>query len=103
MQSENVLENAKRELEEETGIRAGKLMHVGTCYVAPGHETTRSEVVLATELDTSNMRVEGQEGDEDIRSIRRVSQEELDSMVRQGDIRCGITLAALKMLDTSRG
>ncbi|NUT99650.1 MAG: NUDIX hydrolase, partial [Saccharothrix sp.] len=41
---------AERELREETGLRAGKLVELGLLDVAPGMSSQRGRVFLATEL-----------------------------------------------------
>ena len=43
-------ETARRELEEETGLRAGRLEHIGSFYPSPGYTDERQELYLATEL-----------------------------------------------------
>jgi ADP-ribose pyrophosphatase len=43
-------ECAAREIREETGMEAGKLLRVGDFYLAPGYSTEFMAVFLATEL-----------------------------------------------------
>ncbi|MBD3279977.1 hypothetical protein GF389_00450 [Candidatus Dojkabacteria bacterium] len=86
---------AKHELEEETGITAEKFEKIGDYFVAPGHETTVSNTVVATGVDTSNIHTDDQEGNESIVSVQKYSREEIKKMIRSGEIRSGLTLAAL--------
>lgn len=48
--TETVLEAAQRELEEETGFRAGRLIHAATGLAAPGHSTENVHMCIATDL-----------------------------------------------------
>lgn len=41
---------AARELEEETGLTAGRLEHAGTYFPSPGYTDERQELFIATEL-----------------------------------------------------
>jgi 8-oxo-dGTP pyrophosphatase MutT (NUDIX family) len=91
------LQNAKRELKEETGITAKTWKHLGGFYVAPGHETTFINAFMASDLDTSNLKINDQESDESILKIIKVSAEELKELIHNNKIECGITLAALNM------
>ena len=42
--------SAHREVREETGMAAGKLVKVGEFFLAPGYSTEYMHVYLATEL-----------------------------------------------------
>jgi len=95
IQGKNILSNAKRELFEETGIRAAKWRKLGTYFTAPGHEQTRTYAYLATELNTLHISKARQEGDESILDIVYVSLPKLRRMLSAGKVQCGITLAAL--------
>jgi 8-oxo-dGTP pyrophosphatase MutT (NUDIX family) len=90
------LANAKRELFEETGIKAKKWKLLGGYYCAPGHETTRDYAFLATNLDTSSIRI-AQEGDESILSVEKIKISKLRKMLAAKKIECGISLAALSL------
>lgn len=97
VETENVLKEAKRELYEETGIKAKRWVKLGSFYIAPGHETTYVNVFLATELDLSDLRRENQDGNEAILEVVKVQLPELREMVINGKIQCGITVAALNL------
>lgn len=97
MQGKDPLRNAKRELLEETGIRAKTWKLLGTYFIAPGHEQTRIYAYLATHLDARGMSMAKQEGDESIQDILYIPLPKLRRLVRQGKIPCGITLAALAL------
>jgi 8-oxo-dGTP pyrophosphatase MutT (NUDIX family) len=94
---QDTMNDAKRELKEETGITAKTWKFLGNFYIAPGHETTTIDAYLATDLDISNLKISGQEGDESILNIFKVNMNELKEMIRTNKIECGITLAALNL------
>lgn len=90
---ENELTAAKRELLEETGIRAKSWEMVGQFFVAPGHENTKIIVFYAKDLTIVTVK----EPEKDIKSISWYSKNEINEMVSNGKIECGITLAALHL------
>jgi ADP-ribose pyrophosphatase len=47
---EDPVEGARREVREETGMSAGKLLNIGEMYLAPGYSTELMTVFLATDL-----------------------------------------------------
>lgn len=96
VKGKNYLANAKRELLEETGIKAKTWKLLGIFYVAPGHETTREYAFLATDLDTSDIRI-AQEGDESIIAVEKVKVKALRKMFVNNQVVCGISLAALNL------
>jgi len=89
---------AKKELFEETGIKAKTWKHLGKFYVGAGHETTICHTYLATNLDLSQLKTTHQEGDEAIQEILKVSLKELKKMISSGKLNCGISLSALSHL-----
>ncbi|MFA6524634.1 MAG: NUDIX hydrolase [Patescibacteria group bacterium] len=94
---EDLLERAKAELLEETGIEAKKWKRLGGFFLAPGHETTYIHAYLATDLDLSKVSTKGQDDDESILEIVKVSLLELKKMLIDGKIECGISIAALNL------
>ena len=91
------LSEARRELKEETGVSAKEWKHLGSFFVAPGHESTRIEVFLATGFDKQEMKTNGQEADEAIVEIIDIKVSDLKEKILAGEIECGITLAALNL------
>ena len=47
---ETPAETARRELEEETGLVAGRLEHLGSFYPSPGYTSERQELYLALDV-----------------------------------------------------
>jgi ADP-ribose pyrophosphatase len=90
---------AVRELEEEVGMRAGKIEKLTEFYVSPGFLTEKMYVFLATELAETQQNLE----DDEILSIERHSIPDLLEMIRKGEIEdaktmVGITLVALRAI-----
>jgi ADP-ribose diphosphatase len=88
---ETPLEGARRELEEEVGLRAARLEPMFAFYTTPGFCDERIHVFRATGLSTVPARPE-----EDERIEPRVlSLEAAREMVARGEVREGKTLVAL--------
>ncbi|MFL5496714.1 MAG: NUDIX domain-containing protein [Gemmatimonadales bacterium] len=82
---------ARRELEEETGMRATRLDRLTTIYTTPGFTDERIHLFLARELEEGEHRREADEFME--LHVRRWS--EVKQMIQRGEIGDGKTLAAL--------
>lgn len=88
-------ELAARELREETGLRAGSLVRLGTLDVAPGMSSQRGHVFLATDLTAGNPERELEE--QDMRSAWW-TRHELEDAVRDGRVSDSQSLAAYALL-----
>lgn len=55
---DNPEQRAHTELEEECGYRAGRLVHVASCYCSPGFTNERDEIYLAFDLTKTEQRLE---------------------------------------------
>ena len=80
-----------RELQEEIGYTAGKLVHLASFWVAPGWATEFMHAYLATELTPS--RLDADE-DENIQVVR-VPFDDALAMFKTGEIQDGKTIASL--------
>ena len=80
-----------RELQEEIGYTAGKLVHLSSFWVAPGWATEFMHAYLATELAPS--RLDADE-DENIQVVR-VPFDDAVAMFKTGEIQDGKTIASL--------
>jgi len=89
---------AAAELEEETGLRAGKLEPLGIFHAAPGHLKQVGHVFLATELTPGQQKLDLTEADLECFSA---SPKELDDLFRNNTITDGPTLIAYGMLKQS--
>jgi 8-oxo-dGTP pyrophosphatase MutT (NUDIX family) len=86
---------ARAELAEETGLRAGRLEHLGRLDLAPGLMTQRFDVWLATGLTAGPTAREATEAD-----MRQafVPEDDLRQMIRDGRITDSPSLAAYSLL-----
>ena len=85
---------ARRELAEETGLRAGSLTHLGHLFEAYGYATQGFDVYLATDLAEGEPDRELTERD---MVHRAVSDADIAAMIRSGDIVDAPSLAALTL------
>ena len=88
-------ELAARELQEETGLVAGRMELLGQLDIAPGMSSQREHVFLATALTAGDAAREHVE--QDMRT-RWFTTAELESMIREGAIVDAQTLAAYLLL-----
>jgi len=86
---------AAGELEEETGLRAAALRHLGTLYHAYGFCTQSFHVFLATDLGPGEQRLEPTE--QGLRTLS-ANTSELEAMIRVGTLRDGPSVAAYGLL-----
>lgn len=97
-QDESEIQSVQRELFEEIGISAGRFERLGNYFTALGHETAEIIAYLADQLETDEHSTENQQHDESILEIVRLSASKVKEMMVNGEIKCGITLAALSLL-----
>ena len=84
---------AAREMEEEAGYRAGRIIKLGPYYPSPGICTEIIHLFAATELVKTQSHLEP---DEDI-ELEFHGFDEIVQMIRDGRIRDGKTIAATAM------
>ena len=89
------LELARRELREETGLRAARMTQIGTLDVAPGMSSQRGRVFLATELTEGQPERELTE--QDMRTAW-FSRDEVVGMIRRAEFTDAQSIAALGLL-----
>jgi len=88
---EDPMSCAERELEEETGYKAGKIRHLLTIYPSPGYSSEKLYIYLAEDLERSRQSLEV---DEDI-SVVEMSLDEIMDRIRGGVIKDAKTIAAI--------
>jgi len=88
---EDIEAAARRELEEETGYRAGKLLSLFDGYLSPGYCTELMHFFLATELTPGPQRPAA---DETI-AVVRVPLAQVPDLIRGGQIRDSKSVAGL--------
>lgn len=91
--------SARMELEEEAGLCAGKLLKIGSYYEAPGHLDQEIHIYLATGLSPG---VQNLEPAEKGLEIGQFTLEEIEDMMRKGEIKDGLTIGAYSFLMVSR-
>lgn len=90
---------AVRELEEETGYKSDNVTKLGIIYTTPGFCTEELHIYLAKDLiPGEHNREEGEFGME----VHTYTMEEIDNMIRSGEIRdaktiCGIQMARIQI------
>ncbi|MEN9562084.1 MAG: hypothetical protein RIR73_328 [Chloroflexota bacterium] len=84
---------AAREIREETGMEAGKLIHVGSFYLAPGYSTEYMGVFFATDLKHNQLEAD----DDEFLSVEKVPAKEALAMAERGEMPDAKSLAALLM------
>ncbi|MCR5776640.1 MAG: NUDIX hydrolase [Lachnospiraceae bacterium] len=88
---EDFLEAAKRELEEETGYKAGKMEHLITVITAIAYCNEKIEVYVASDLTKTKQNLD----DDEFIEFRSFDIEELAQMIYRGEIQDSKTIAAL--------
>ena len=86
---------ARAELQEETGMRAAQVRHLGYFYTAYGHSSQGSDLYLATELTPGPPEREITEQD---MVHQWFSEEDFRRMIREGEIVDAATIAAYTYL-----
>lgn len=89
--SESPEETARRELQEETGFRPGRLQRLGFIQVAPGHNTGGFHVYLAE--DCREVAIEREASEIDMTS-RLATVDEMKHLISEGLVIDGPTIAA---------
>jgi ADP-ribose pyrophosphatase len=85
---------AAREIREETGMEAGKLIHVGSFYLAPGYSTEYMGVFFATDLKHNPLEAD----DDEFLSVEKLPVKDAFAMAERGDMPDAKSLAALLMV-----
>ncbi len=83
------------ELQEETGLVAGRMTYLGHLFNAPGYSTQGMHVFLAEELTQGPKHLSPEESD---LVLLRVTVEEFEKLVLEGRIKDGSSLSAYGLL-----
>ncbi len=82
---------AKRELEEETGYRPGRLKKIAAFYSSPGFLHEKMHLYKATDLKPGKMNLD----DDEKITVKVFTRKKLLKMIKTGKITDGKTIAAL--------
>ncbi len=91
--NQDLLEAAKRELEEETGLTASKWVHLSTDYVCNGLLTERMGVYIAQDLQDNGVKEDSPH--EVFAGADFFSPAEIDKLIAAGEINDCQTIAGL--------
>ncbi len=96
---------AARELEEETGYRAGTWQHLGSFWTAPGFATELMHLYLATDLEPADDDRLGPDEDERLELVAMPAAEAIDAAERGqiADAKSLVGLLRLGRLRTGSG
>ncbi|KAA2213991.1 NUDIX domain-containing protein [Teichococcus oryzae] len=86
---------AAAELEEETGLVAGRMFYAGEIFQGAGYCNQRGHVFLATELSPGTRRLEASEQD---LICRAFALAEVEGMIRDGRLKDAMSIAAFGLL-----
>jgi len=86
---------AHAELQEETGLIAGSMLHVGHLYEAYGYSSQGYDVFLATDLRQGENKLDPEEQG---LVCREFSVRAVESMILDGTLKDGTTVAAFGLL-----
>lgn len=84
-------ECAAREIREETGMEAGKLLRLGMFYLAPGYSTEFMAVFLATELKENALQAD----EDEFLEVEKIPWKKAIEMAEAGEVPDAKSLAAL--------
>jgi ADP-ribose pyrophosphatase len=86
---------ARRELEEETGYRVGRLESLNALFTTPGFTNEKIHFFLATQLDEGTIHRD----DDEYIEVVRLPISEVMALIRNGEIQDGKSVAALLFVD----
>lgn len=96
---EKIIDAAKRELREETGLEANNWKEIGDIQVANGIASIKAVVFIAKELKRVGSPIEMD--DESIDSVLNLSLEEVKKYIASGKIKDDITISAIAKAEYS--
>ena len=82
---------ANRELQEEIGMRAGRLDELATFYLAPGYSSELMHVYLAQDLTASALTPD----EDELLSVEKIPASQVLGLIERGELRDAKSLATL--------
>lgn len=98
-ENENPEEGARRELEEEIGVIAGKIEKLTEFYVSPGFLSEKMFVYLATDLTETQQNLE----EDELIEIEKLTFEQAFEKIENGEIEDAKTMVGLIMAGAKFG
>lgn len=95
---DDIVTGAKRELLEETGVKATDIEILGEVYAADGIATSKSYVCIARGLDKITDQLDEMDG---ILGAKKLPLSEVCGMIVRGEITCATSIAAFLMVQAS--
>lgn len=96
---EEPLSAVLRELEEETGYRAGNAKKLLSFYTSPGFANELIHIYLAEELTISKQSTD----DDEFLTVHQFSWEEINQLIQNGDLKDAKTITGLLMVMAHKG
>ena len=93
---ESMESTARTELEEEAGLLANEIKKIGQFQLGPGHHTQVIHFFLATGLTPGKQNLETAEKG---MQIKQVTHEQLNQMIKSGEVQDSLTIAGLKFFE----
>lgn len=90
------LQVAKKELQEETGIRAREWKKIGFFHTVPGHSSEKAAVYLALDLTFGK----SNPSETELLKVRKVKLNRIAEMIKKGEILDGPTIVAYYYLQS---
>lgn len=90
----SIEEAAIHELREEAGITAKNIIEIGRFFLAPGHNTQEYRVYMASDLTVGKNKPDE---DEEGMTSKKVSFEDLEKMIGDGQLMDGPSLACYQI------
>lgn len=91
----SIKETAKKELKEETGLKAQNIKEIGHLFLAPGHHSQICYVFLATKLSKGKRELEESERG---MKLKKVTLREFQNMIIKGSIKDSPTIASFGII-----
>ena len=94
-ENEKPLACATREIREEIGMSAGKMVYIGSVFLAPGYSNELNYIFLAKDLNPDPL----QQDDDEFLSTKIFSREDLSELIHTGNLQDSKSLAALYLYE----
>ncbi len=88
------IDTAKHELLEEAGLTAKEFVKIGSIFAEPGMSNQEEFIYLAKGLEKREQHLDETEQG---MKVKHFSFDEIEKMIKSGEIKCGFTLSALML------